>query len=179
MIRKIGEKELFHPDCVERRTQRKIGWMFWAGVSRKYGKGPHLFWNKKEWGNIGSRTYCEHTVPLIYRHIEQHNELYLMQDNCSGHAAKATIEYMTSIGIHPMNWPAVSPDLNSIETVWHWMKEYMHEHYPATHRSHRKLEDQAMKAWLSIPDSKIRELISSMPEQVQAVIDAKGWHTKY
>ena len=78
-----------------------------------------------------------------------------------------------------MNRPAVLPDPNLIETVWHWMKEYMHEHYPETHCSHRKLEDQAIEAWLSIPDSKIRELISSMLERVQAVIDAKGWHTKY
>jgi len=26
-----GPSEVYHPDCVEKRVQRKIGWMFWGG----------------------------------------------------------------------------------------------------------------------------------------------------
>ena len=29
ITRKIGEEELYHPDCIEPRYQKKIGWMFW------------------------------------------------------------------------------------------------------------------------------------------------------
>ena len=179
VIRKIGEEELYHSDCVEGREQRKIGWMFWGEVSGKYSKGPYLFWNKKKCGNIGSKTYHEYTVPLIYEYIEQHTDIYLMQDNCSGHAAKATLEHMASIRIVPMYWPSCSPDLNPIETVWNVMKEYIHLHYSKSHCSHKKLKEQALEAWHAVPDSKIRELVHSMPECCAAVIEAKGWHTKF
>ena len=37
--RKIGPLELFHPDCISHRWQRRIGWMFWGCISGKYGKG--------------------------------------------------------------------------------------------------------------------------------------------
>jgi hypothetical protein len=45
--RKIGPQELFHPDCVQHKWQRRIGWMFWGCISGKYGKGVGLFWEKE------------------------------------------------------------------------------------------------------------------------------------
>jgi hypothetical protein len=45
--RKIGASELFHPDCVQHKWQRRIGWMFWGCISGKYGKGVGLFWEKE------------------------------------------------------------------------------------------------------------------------------------
>jgi hypothetical protein len=62
--RKIGASEIFHPDCVAHKWQKKIGWIFWACVSGKYGKGVRLFW-EKQWGTITTKSYCEHIVPLI------------------------------------------------------------------------------------------------------------------
>jgi transposase len=41
-----------------------------------------------------------------------------MQDNASGHAAKATLEEMEKWGLKPIFWPANSPNLNPIKTVW-------------------------------------------------------------
>ena len=179
MIRIRGKAELYHPDCVEGRKQRGIRWMLWAGVSGKYGKGNHLFWNKKDWGNINSTTYYEHTVPLIYEYLDQHNELYLMQDSCSGHALKQTRQYIASIGILPMQFPSRSPDLNPIKTVWDWMKEYIHNKYPKTHRSYKRLQDQVTEAWLQVDNNKVKELVHTMLDRVAAVIATNDWHTKF
>jgi transposase len=33
-------------------------------------------------------------------------------------------------GIYPIFWPAFSPDLNPIATVWDRMKDYIERHYP-------------------------------------------------
>ena len=39
-----NEKE--HPDCVQPRHQRKIGWMFWGSINGKYSRHRGLFWEK-------------------------------------------------------------------------------------------------------------------------------------
>ena len=44
ITRKIGPSELYHPDCIAPRYQRKIGWMFWGSLSGKYGRHKGLFW---------------------------------------------------------------------------------------------------------------------------------------
>ena len=102
-----------------------------------------------------------------------------MQDNASGHAAKATIEEMERLGIRPIFWPANSPDWNPIGTVWDWIKDYIQEKYPDIHRSYPRLREAVIEAWNSITDEQIKELIGTMPERCQAVIDAQGGHTKY
>lgn len=48
---KIGPSELYHPDCIAPRHQRKIGWMFWGSISGKYGRHKGLFW-EKDWETI-------------------------------------------------------------------------------------------------------------------------------
>lgn len=76
-------------------------------------------------------------------------------------------------------WPANSLDLNPIETLWDRMKDYIKEKYPEIHRSYPKLRAAVAEAWNAITDEDIRELVKSMPARCKAVIEAKGWHTKY
>ena len=85
--------------------------------------------------------------------------------------------------IYPIFWPAFSPDLNPIEAVWNKMKNYIALHYPdlPNGRQYRyeQLRTIVREAWDSIPEDFLRELIESMPDRCQAVIDAEGGHTKY
>ncbi|KAE9380210.1 hypothetical protein N431DRAFT_310136, partial [Stipitochalara longipes BDJ] len=76
-------------------------------------------------------------------------------------------------------WPPCSPDLNPIEMIWDDMKDYIQEHYPKVHSSYKKLRAAVQEAWDSITHERIRELVRSMKDRCQAVIDAEGWHTKY
>jgi hypothetical protein len=102
--RKIGPSELFHPDCVQHKWQRRIGWMFWGCISGKYGKGKGLFW-EKEWKTITTQSYCEHTVPVIYTYLFHHPGLSFQQDGGSGHNAVATLALLKSWGVVPIFWP--------------------------------------------------------------------------
>ena len=101
--------------------------MFWGSISG-HGKGPSLFW-EKNWGTISSATYCEHTVPVIHRYLQDMLQdgiiLHLMQDGAGGHSARATIAELNARGIFPVMHPSLSPGLNPIETIWNWMKDYI------------------------------------------------------
>jgi ketohexokinase/beta-glucosidase len=102
-----------------------------------------------------------------------------MQDNASGHSAKATIAKLEDMGIKPIFWPAKSPDLNPIETLWDQMKDYLQRWHPESHRSYPRLKAAVLEAWNSITNEEVLDLISSMPARCKAVIEADGWHTKY
>jgi hypothetical protein len=59
------------------------------------------------------------------------------------------------------------------------MKDYIQEHYPKVHSSYKRLREAVKEAWESITYERIKELVRTMKERCQAVIDAQGWHTKY
>jgi transposase len=168
--------EALYRDCIEPKVQCKIGWMFWGSISELYSKGPGLFW-EKDWGTISSESYCQHIVPVLAQYIDR-TRLILMQDNAKGHAAKATLQYMRECNLIPIYWPANSPDLNPIESLSDKMKDYIEEKYPEIHRSYPRLKAAVCEAWNSITEEDIQDLIKSMHNRCQAVIDADGWHTK-
>jgi hypothetical protein len=152
--------------------------MFFGGITGKYRKGPCLLW-EKAWGTIKSTTYCEHTVPILDAYIWEHPELILMQDGAGGNIAQATMDVLEALMINTIRWPSFSPDLNPIETLWNRMKDWLQEKYPELHRHHTRLRERVIEAWEAIPNEEVIALIHSMPTRCQAVIDARGWYTKY
>ena len=91
--------------------------MFWGCFSGGLGKGPSLFW-EEDWGPIRAATHCEHTLPLLDGWQRTNTELLVMQDNAPGHAVAATQQEIEERHMRVIHWPASSPDLNPIETVW-------------------------------------------------------------
>jgi hypothetical protein len=84
-------------------------------------------------------------------------------------------------GIEVIKWPPFSPDLNPIEKVWDWLKDYIAAIDSTIHSSYIKLRKVVQKAWDVISNERILELVSgeSMRARCQAVIDANGMNTKY
>ena len=138
VTRKIGLSELYHPDYIEPRYQRKIGQMFWGSISGKYGRYKGLFW-EKDWESINEGSYSGIIIPLVQEILQQYPDLQFQQDNAKGHAASFMKSVFESIGIQPIYWPVFSPDLNPIETLWNDIKDYIQEHYPEVYRSYKRL----------------------------------------
>jgi transposase len=179
ITRKIGLSEIYHPDCVVHRYQRKIGWMFWGCMSGKYGKGIGIFW-EKNWGTINKISYSERIVPRIHEYLQAHPGLHFQQDGGPGHNAQYTREQFQSYGITPIFWPPFSPDLNPIETIWNRLKDILGQQHPEVHTNSRRLRAAVLEAWEMITDEEIKFLIrTEMKERCQAVIDADGRETKF
>jgi hypothetical protein len=92
-----------------------------------------------------------------------------MQDNASRHAQKSTIEDLIKRGIQWIVWLAFSPNLNSIENVRNWMKEWIWNHYPKDKMSYDKLRGAVMEAWEAVPEEYLQNLVKSMKERCEAV----------
>jgi transposase len=174
VTRMIGEE--LDPTCIVERIPKKRGWMFWGSFAGDE-KGPSLFW-EKDWGSIGAESYIAHIIPLIEGWLKLRPHLTLMQDNAPGHSGQATKDDLAERGITPCFWPAFSPDLNPIETVWNKMKDYIAHNF-SDNLSYDALRAAVKEAWEAIGQDTLRELVASMPERCQAVIDANGMYTPY
>ena len=102
----------------------------------------------------------------------------LMDDNARAHRARITNQYLEQATIVRMEWPARSPDLNPIEHAWGMLQTAVSS-CPMQPASVQELRQALLEQWDQIPQYKIRRLISSMRRPCQAVIEARGHHTRY
>jgi hypothetical protein len=65
------------------------------------------------------------------------------------------------------------------------MKQWIHDNYPRLKEmgdlqaAYDELARVIVEAWEAMPQDYIDDLIKSMDNRVNAVLYAKGWHTKY
>jgi len=76
ITRRIRFSEVYHPDCVEPRIQRKIGWMFWGSIPGKYGRHEGLF-GEKDWETINEGSYSGIIIPVLQQILQDHPDLIL------------------------------------------------------------------------------------------------------
>jgi transposase len=91
-----------------------------------------MLWNS-DWGRVASKTYSDYILPLVVNSIYEKQKLTFQQDDASTHTAKLTRSTLSYNGIDPMPWPADSPDLNPIETIWHRIKMRLRARHDAPH----------------------------------------------
>ena len=101
-----------------------------------------------------------------------------MDDNARPHRARVVTEYLECKGIHRMNWPARSPDINPIEHVWDILQRRISARLVQP-QTREDLTRALIEEWARIPRPAIRKLIHSFKSRCRAVIDARGGQTRY
>jgi hypothetical protein len=77
-------------------------------------------------------------------------EFVLMHDNVRAHGVHITRAVLQELDIQEMEWPAVSPDLNSIKHVWDRLNRCVREH-PVPPQTLQDLEQALFEEWYLIP----------------------------
>jgi hypothetical protein len=78
--------------------------------------------------------------------------------------------------VEVMQWPSQSPDLNPIEHLW---AEVERKLGARSFKRPQELWEAIQNVWNEIPIDSLINLVDSMPRRCQAVLNAKGYATKY
>lgn len=124
--------------------------------------------------------YLQENLPTVM----DHNTI-LMQDGASIHRAHIVRDWLEEQRIEQLPWPPYSPDLNPIENLWALLKDGICSRYPyltampKNDDTMRQLCEAAIEVWEGIQQRVIDNVVNSIGDRMQAVIDAQGWYTKY
>ena len=112
----------------------------------------------------------------LHYNTEEAEEWWFLQDNDPKHKSNLVRTWLFNNGIQRIDFPPYSPDLNPIENLWADLARRVEEFQCDTME---ELQDIVAEQWKETDKELLRSLAHSMPERCQAVIDAKGDHTKY
>jgi transposase len=130
-------------------------------------------------GELNSRLYrdiLEHNLKPTYQRFFPTGLWRFQQDNASPHYTAEVNTWMHNHGVHIMEFPPRSPDLNPIENIWHVLK-YRVEH--CNPRTEEQLEQFIAEQYEAISSDECATLSHSMPARLQQCIAYQGHKTKY
>ncbi len=97
-------------------------------------------------------------------------DFIFQQDLAPAHTAKSTKSWLNDHGVGVHDWPANSPDLNSIQNLKGIVKRKMRNKRP---KNADELKATVKETWASTSPQQCHKLIPSMPRQIEAVIKVK------
>jgi transposase len=101
-----------------------------------------------------------------------------MDDNARPHRSRTVTAYLQSEAVISVPWPAMSPDLNSIEHIWDMLGRRIRAWEPPV-QNIRQLEAALHREWQQLSQQDIRRLTGGMRHRVEAIIQAHGGYTRY
>jgi len=158
----------------------------------KFGGGNIMVWGCMGWEGVGDLAEVEgrmdanqyvdilenHLLPSMEESGVPEEDVIFQQDNDPKHTSKKAKKWMEDNNIRVLDWPPQSPDVNPIEHLWFHIKKELAK-YPTQSKGVWEIWERVAEVWNNISPEVCQNLIESMPRRIQAVIKAKGGHTKY
>lgn len=144
----------------------------WACIS---GSGAIDYIHRITDPTLTSDYYITNILENLFAGIDTF-EFYFVHDKSPIHTARAVQTWLQEHDVHAIPWPAKAPDLNPIENVWAEMERRTADRRPQTAD---ELWNLVVETFYALERDYIRNLIRSMPNRIQKVIEAEGAWTKY
>ena len=169
--------EALNPDYCVDQDPHPIKVSVWACFSG-HGQGYMYIFNENMDAKLLQGILGTHLVESAELHfdVEHAEQWWFLQDNAPQHKSVLVRTWLFNNGIQCIDFPPYSPDLNPIENLWADLARRVEKFQCETME---ELQDIVAEQWKKTPKKLLRTLARSMPERCQAVIDAKGDHTKF
>ncbi|GFW19368.1 transposable element Tc3 transposase [Trichonephila clavipes] len=163
-------------NIIERDRYGGRGVLVWGGIMLDSRTHLHIF----DAGSVNETRYCNKILLPYVRLFRSAMGLQFlfMDDNAPCHRTVAAEQLLESEDIERMDWPARSPDLNSIEHAWDFLGRRLAARTlpPVTIRELRlALQDE----WAAMPQQLIDTLILSMGRRCETCLAVRGDHIPY
>ncbi len=156
--RKDGEAH--SSSCLKSSVKFPHSVMIWVAMSSA-GVGPLCFLKT----NVTAPVYqdiLEHFMLPSADQLFKDADFIFQMDLAPAHTAKSTKSWLNDHGVCVLDWPANSPDLNSIENIWENEKQETKKCRWAEGHCQRNLGFHTHQ--------QCHKLITSMPRRIEAVI---------
>lgn len=155
----------------------------------KHGGGHVMVWGCMSSAGVGRLEFIDSTMNKeVYLDLLKQNLLQsaedlgirdtfrFYQDNDPKHKSGLVQTWLIWNCPHLVQTPAQSPDLNVIENVWHILEINIRKHHIS---SVQTLKAALKEEWGKISPDYTKKLVESMQNRMKAVIEQKGFSTKY
>ena len=160
------KQEVNDPTLFQQTFKNATSLMFWGCV------GPT---------GVGKLVVCDRTVNAekyvcllhdnFFANVESvfgtaDRPFIFQQDNAPPHRAAYTKIYLSLRGVPVLPWPAQSPDLNIIESIWLFIKNKFNCDPRGPSTTKKELQTRVISEWDRIPRNFIGKLYESLPRRI-------------
>ena len=113
-------------------------------------------------GKMNTEQYCKILEDGMEENFEklemEEEEHYFQQDNDTKHTSKQAKQWFLDKNVQVLEWPAQSPDINSIELLWHHLK-FQLQQYNTPPKGVHELWERVVEEWNEISPEVCQNLI--------------------
>lgn len=155
----------------------------------KHGGGSVMVWGCMSSAGVGNLHFIDGKMDkfgylnILKENVKQSaeklgiaNNFPFYQDNDPKHTSGVAKLWLIHNCPKLIQTPAQSPDLNVIEHLW---EELARRVYQQKFNTLNQLKEALLEAWNSIEPEVCQNLVKSIPKRLQAVLENKGYATKY